>query len=113
MPIYEYRCQACGGVSSFFVRSIGIDLEPVCQHCRSKEMQRRMSSFSMRKYAASGQGAYSPRSGDSPLDYYSDPRNIGRNVEESFGRHGVEMPDSVRESIDAARQGQLPKGLDV
>ena len=23
MPIYEYRCQDCGRVSSFFVRSIG------------------------------------------------------------------------------------------
>ena len=113
MPIYEYRCQACGTVSSFFTKSINAALEPVCQHCHSRDMQRRMSSFSMGKYAAAGHGAYSPGSGDSPLDYYKDPRNIGRNVEESFDRHGVAMPDSVRETIDAARQGQLPKGLDV
>ena len=113
MPIYEYRCQACGIVSSFFTRSISAALEPVCQRCQSRDMQRRMSPFSMGKYAASGQGASSPGAGHSPLDDYVDPRNIGRNVEESFVRHGVEMPDSVRETIDAARQGQLPKGLDV
>ena len=113
MPIYEYRCQACGTVSSFFTKSISTAMDPVCQHCHSRDMQRRMSSFSTGKYTASGQGAYSPGSGDSPRDYYSDPRNIGRNVEESFDRYGVEMPDSVRETIDAARQGQLPKGLDL
>jgi hypothetical protein len=52
-------------------------------------------------------------SGPSSPDFYSDPRNIGRNVEESFSRFGVEMPNSVRESIDAARQGEMPKGLDT
>ncbi|HAI09308.1 MAG TPA: zinc ribbon domain-containing protein, partial [Dehalococcoidia bacterium] len=49
MPIYEYRCQSCDEVSSFFVRSIGIDLEPDCQHCQSNQMQRRMSSFALGK----------------------------------------------------------------
>ena len=113
MPIYEYRCQPCGGVSSFFVKSIGIDLEPSCQHCQSNEMQRRMSSFvlgktvsSVHQYLPSGR----PAGG---LDYYRDPRNIGRNVEESFSRHGVEMPQPVRESIDVAREGHLPQGIDL
>jgi len=47
------------------------------------------------------------------MDYYRDPRNIGRNVEESFSRYGVEIPKSVRESIDAARDGHLPQGIDI
>jgi hypothetical protein len=47
------------------------------------------------------------------MDYYRDPRNIGRNVEESFSHHGVELPQSVRETIDAARDGQVPKGIDI
>ncbi len=37
---------------------------------------------------------------------------IGRRVEESFSRYGMEMPGPVREVIEAAREGQLPKGLD-
>jgi hypothetical protein len=56
---------------------------------------------------------YPSGSGTPPLEYYKDPRNIGRDVEESFTRHGVEMPKSVRNSIDAAREGELPKGLDI
>ena len=51
--------------------------------------------------------------GDSPLDYYSDPRNIGRHVADSFARQGMEVPRSVRETIEAARQGEMPKGLDT
>ena len=113
MPIYEYRCQACGQVSSFFTKSIGAALEPVCANCQSKDMRRRMSSFAMVKTVDAVHEKYSGGSGASTLDYYSDPRNIGRNVEESFARHGMEMPEPVRETIDAARDGQLPKGLDV
>lgn len=106
MPIYEYRCQTCGGISSFFVRSIGLNLEPECQHCQSNEMQRRMSSFALGKPQGSLRQS-------SMSDYYSDPGNIGRNVEESFSRHGVEMPQPIRETIDAAREGHVPKGLDI
>ena len=113
MPIYEYRCQSCGGVSSFFVRSIGIDLEPACQHCQSNKMQRRMSSFASGKTLASvHQDSPSGRAA-TVLDYYNDPRNIGRNVEESFSRHGVEIPQPVRESIAAAREGHIPQGIDI
>ena len=112
MPIYEYRCSACQGVSSFFTRSINSTLEPVCVHCQSRDMVRRMSSFAMGKTVQPALEKYPAGSGTPRLDYYSDPRNIGRNVEESFSRHGVDMPQSVRESIDAARQGEAPKGLD-
>ena len=113
MPIYEYRCQACGKVSSFFTRSIGDRLDPVCSHCQSQDMRRRMSSFALGKSVDSVHERSASGSGPKGLDYYSDPRNIGRNVEESFVRHGMEMPETARETIDAARDGQLPKGLEL
>jgi len=46
-------------------------------------------------------------------NYYSDSSNIGKNVEASFSKHGVDMPDSVRKSIDDARGGKMPDGLDL
>ena len=113
MPIYEFRCQDCNQVSSFFTRSIDAALDPVCAHCQGRNLQRRMSSFAMGKTEQSVHEQFPGLGGSSTLDYYSDPRNIGRGVEESFHRHGVEMPDSVRENIAAARQGTLPKDIDV
>ncbi len=113
MPIYEYRCGACGQVSSFFTRSINAELEPVCAHCQSQDMRRRMSSFAMGKTVQSVHEQFPALGGGNALDYYSDPRNIGRNVEEGFRRHGLEMPDSVRDNIAAAREGSLPKDLEL
>ena len=113
MPIYEYRCSSCQAVSSFFTRSINSTLTPVCSHCQSRDMVRRMSSFAMGRTAQSVHEKYPAGAGPSPADYYNDPRNIGRHVEESFAQHGMDIPQSVRESIDAARQGDLPKGLDT
>ena len=113
MPIYEYRCQDCGRVSSFFVRAIGVEVTAVCAHCGSRAMARRMSSFATGKTAASVHEQFAPGSQHRSPDYYRDPRNIGRNVEAAFQKYGMEMPQSVRDNIDAARQGETPKGLDL
>lgn len=111
MPIYEYRCRACRRVSSFFTRSISSPLEPACSHCQSVDMARRMSSFATGKSVQAVYEANSLSPGPASADYYSDPRNIGRHVEERLSRYGMEMPQSVRDSIDAARQGESPGDL--
>ncbi|HCP23660.1 MAG: zinc ribbon domain-containing protein [SAR202 cluster bacterium] len=112
MPTYEYRCQDCSGVSSFFVRSINSQLDPVCTHCQSTDMERRMSSFSMGKTVGSVHENFSAGSEGSP-GYYNDPRNIGRGVESAFEKYGMDMPQTIRDNIDAARSGETPKGLDL
>ncbi len=111
MPIYEYRCAGCGQVSSFFVRSINSPLDPSCTHCGGNDLQRRMSSFAVAKTTQSVHEQY-PTSAGAGQDYYSDPRNIGRQVEESFQKRGMEVPPSVRRTIDAAREGSLPPGIE-
>ena len=113
MPIYEYRCEMCGGMSSFFTKSINTAVEPVCAHCQGRDMRRAMSTFATGRSSRPAQGNYSSEMMGSPQNYYRDPRNIGRHVEDSFSRHGVEMPESVRNTIQAAREGDLPKGLDI
>ena len=73
MPIYEYRCQDCGRVSSFFVRSIGNEVTAVCSHCGSSEMARRMSSFATAKSVASVHEQFAPGSEHRSPEYYQDP----------------------------------------
>jgi hypothetical protein len=72
-----------------------------------------MSSFALGKTTQSVHEQHPYSSSRSSPDYYSDPRNIGRHVEESFQRYGMDMPASVRDTIDAAREGDLPKGMDT
>ena len=115
MPIYEYSCDACGKMSSFFIRSINHTIEPVCAHCKSVDMKRAVSSFAYHKSLKTihQESGSPPGPGGASLNYYKDPRNIGRHVEESFQKYGMEMPQTVRENIDAAREGSLPEGLDL
>ena len=111
MPIYEFRCDSCGKTSSFFTRSINAEFDPSCNHCQSRDIHQCMSSFAKGRTTQSIHRQHlSPNTRS--LDNYSDPRNIGRHVEDSFKQFGVNIPESVRNTIDAAREGDLPKGMD-
>lgn len=43
MPIYEYRCAACGRTSNHFFRSLSVVTEPACPECGSAQMARLIS----------------------------------------------------------------------
>ena len=43
MPIYEFRCNACGKRSSLFFRSMSTEATGVCQHCGSPDLSRLIS----------------------------------------------------------------------
>ena len=45
MPIYDFKCQQCGGVTEIFVRSA--DHAVSCPHCGGNTMERLMSSSYM------------------------------------------------------------------
>ena len=113
MPIYEYRCLGCGKLSSVFIRSVNDKTAPVCDHCQGSDVQRVISSFAHHKSLKAVHEQSGPPPGHPSLDYYRDPRNIGRHVEDSFRKQGMEVPESVQETIQAAREGELPKGLDL
>ena len=44
-------------------------------------------------------------------DYYKDPRNIGRWVENKFKDMDMEIPGEIQQKIQAAREGELPGPL--
>ncbi len=102
MPIYEYRCRSCQRLSSFLTRSFTAALEPVCRSCGSHDMVRAVSTIAR---VRSSEDA-------SRMDYYRDPRNIGRHVEDTFKQRGMDLPDSIRQTIDQAREGKMPKEID-
>ena len=44
MPIYEYRCEACGKRSSALLTSYA-SADPVCPHCGQPRLRRLVSTF--------------------------------------------------------------------
>jgi len=76
MPIYEYRCRACGAKTSHLVLSPSRQAEPQCQACGGRELARLFSTFAYHRSEADRLAELdtSQPSGD---DYYKDSRNVG------------------------------------
>ena len=107
MPIYEFRCQDCGRLTSVFIRSVGAPSEAPCQHCGGRHLERAVSRFAYHKSEQTILGEH----GSEPkrLEDYKDPRQIGRWVERKFQEYGMDVPDEARKMIDAAREGEFPE----
>src|SRR3990172_8556209 len=104
MPVYEFWCLTCRKKSSFFVRTISTPLEPACQSCGGREMQRAVSTFAYNKSAKTRmEEAGSPNS----------PSDPGRWVEDTWARTmGDEpLPGEIQEMIGQAREGEMPGPL--
>jgi putative FmdB family regulatory protein len=111
MPIYEFICQDCHKRMAFLVRDISAPFVPKCSSCGNSNLSRVISGFAYHKslktvWEESGEPTMHPDG-----DYYRDPRNIGRWVENKFQEMGQEMPSQIQEKIRAARQGVLPEPL--
>ena len=111
MPIYEFFCPACHKKISFFTKSVSSSFEPECPVCGSADLVRVLSTFAHHKsietiHEESGEPSMFPSQ-----DYYRDPRNIGRTVEEKFQKMGMEIPAELQQKIQAAREGDLPEPL--
>ena len=107
MPLYEYACNDCRQKSSFLVRSFKQEFTAVCAKCGSGNMRRLVSRVAYLRSSTSHMEEY-PNVPDNPgLDYYKDPRNIGRWAEKKFSDMGMEMPSQAKEMIDRARDGDM------
>ena len=55
MPIYEYKCNACGDVTEILERGGGNREVPKCENCGSADVEKMLSSFAA--VMAGGEGA--------------------------------------------------------
>ena len=101
MPIYEFRCNACGARISRFVRSIGATDGGACDRCGSADLNRLISRVAILR------GPVNPGSlnKDEMLDgvNYSDPASMAsffRRMGESFHDEPNEHMDEIIGRLD-------------
>ena len=106
MPIYEYRCQACGKRTSVFVRSMSAAPQGQCQHCGSRKLSRLISRVAVGR---SGGGALEN------LDERmlagvdeSDPRSMARFARRMRDEMGEDLGPDFDQAIEQMEEGTMP-----
>ncbi len=96
MPIYEYRCTACGRKTTVITLAVGAAVEPVCRHCGGRAMTKLVSRVAVR------------RSEESRLENLADPSSLAgldendpKSVAKWMKRMGREMGEEAGEDFDA------------
>jgi putative FmdB family regulatory protein len=106
MPIYEYRCEVCGGLTSRLVLPATAETAPACRVCSSPQTQRVMSRFAHHRSEASRLAAFDP-SVPRRSEYYQDSRNVGLWAKKRAQQLGVDLGSHFEETVEKARTGKI------
>ena len=111
MPIYEYRCENCGRISSFLVRTIHETLQPRCKRCQSEKMTRLISRVARVKSEESRLESLADPSKLSGLDE-NDPAGMARWMKRMGKELGEDMGEDIDAMVDEAmeEEGKAPQG---
>lgn len=102
MPIYEYRCGACGKHVTVLTLRVSERVTPTCERCGSRKLSRLMSRFALR------------RSDDARLDTLgddaagldeSDPRTVARWMRKMGKELGEDGGNDFAEMVDELEAG--------
>jgi putative FmdB family regulatory protein len=111
MPIYEYRCTACRRKVTVLTMRVSEAVDPVCEHCGSRDLTRLLSRFAM---VRSEEARLDDLTSDAALGDVdeSDPKSmarwmkkmgneLGEDLGEDFDSMTDEMADATSSADDA------------
>ena len=107
MPIYEYRCGACGKKVTVLTLRVSETVSPICEHCGSHQLTRLMSRFAML------------RSDDDRLDDLgddaggldeNDPKSVARMMKKMGREMGEDLGDDFDQAVEEGLSGDDEPG---
>jgi putative FmdB family regulatory protein len=108
MPIYEYRCNTCKKRVSVLTLRVSEAIDPVCDHCGSKDLSRLMSRFATVKSDEARLDALADPSNFSGFDE-NDPKSMARWMRKMGKELGEEFSgDDFDQMIEEMEAGKLP-----
>ena len=111
MPIYDYRCGACGRRPSLYYQTFSAAAavtEPRCPHCSSTNLSRLVSRVAVLKSEESRLEGLSDPSSFGDIDE-NDPRSMARWARKMGSELGEDMGDDFKEMVDQMEAGQMPE----
>lgn len=116
MPIYEYRCGACKRKVTILTLRVSETVDPVCEHCGSRDLKRLMSRFATVRSEESRLNDLGDPSALGSLDE-SDPksmarwmRKMGKELGEDTGEDFDEMVDEIEAGGEGGDEGEGTDG---
>ena len=96
MPIYEYRCTACRRKVTVLTMRVSEAVDPVCEHCGSRDLTRLLSRFAM---VRSEDARLDDLTSDAALGDVdeSDPKSMARWMK----KMGSELGEDLGDDFDA------------
>ncbi len=109
MPIYDYRCGACGRRSSLLFQTFSAaeSAQPACEHCGSAELTRLVSRVAVMKSEDSRLEDMADPASFGDLDE-NDPRSIARWARKMGDTMGEDMGDDFKEMVEQMEAGEMP-----
>ncbi len=126
MPIYEFYCDQCNTVYSFFSRTVNTDKIPLCPACKTVPLKRQMSLF-----AKITRGREEPSDeGMPPVDESrmekamtmlagemegideEDPRQAVRLMRKLSDLTGLQLGAGMEEALSRMEQGEDPEQIE-
>ena len=109
MPLYEYRCNACGRINTALILKPEEQEDLQCGHCRSYGLARVLSRFALHKTEAQRVDEFDARAQRND-SFYKDDRNVGLLAKKRMQQLGVDLGAGFDETVEKARSGKLPEG---
>lgn len=112
MPYYDYICNNCHkGNRLFFTYAEYGKKQPVCRHCQSTDLQRRIGRVALGKSEEARMDAMMDESALAGLDE-EDPRALGQFMRKMSREMGEDMGEEFNEVVDRLEKGQSPEDIE-
>ena len=104
MPIYEYRCAGCKQKVTVLTLRVSEAVDPVCEHCGSRDLVRLMSRFALGRSEASRTDALADDASLAGIDE-NDPKSVARWMRKMGKELGEDAGDDFDEMVDELEAG--------
>lgn len=112
MPIYEFRCQSCRRpVRLTYSFSEYEEATPVCPHCGSEELKRRIGRVALARSEDSRLDSMMDDSALAGLDE-EDPKALGQFMRKMSREMGEDLGEEFEEVVDRLEKGQSPEEIE-